>query len=176
MINRNWMILFVFLLFLIEGTILPFFIPDEWMGRIIPQFVFIIVLYHAVYKHRHTALVMGLLLGLLQDIVYYGFMVGPHTFSMALLGYLVGLLFSTRNTTMVTMMVITIMSSFAYQSIIFGIYALFNLQHHPFQYALMEYMLPSLAVQLVFALIVYVPMRKWFDATPVNVSGEEEEG
>ena len=176
MMNKNWMLLFLFLLFLMEGTLLPFFIPDEWVGRIVPQFVFIIVLYHAVYNHRHTALLMGLGFGLLQDVVYYGYMIGPHAFGMGLLGYLVGLLFSTRNTPMVSMMVIAIMGSFAFQSILFGIYALFNLHQYPFNDALMEYMLPSLFVQLAFALVVYVPMRKWFDASPVNVIAEEEEG
>ncbi|WP_028543578.1 rod shape-determining protein MreD [Paenibacillus taiwanensis] len=173
--NRNWMILFMLLLFLIEGAWLPFFIPDEWKVRIIPQFVFIIVLYHAVYKHRHTALLMGLGFGLLQDIVYYGQMLGPHTFSMGFLGYFIGLLFTTRNTSMVTMMVIAVMGSFAYQSIVFGIYALFSVQHLTFKYALMEYMLPSLMIQLLFALIVYVPMRKWFDSSPVSNTAEEEE-
>ncbi|MGZ9585132.1 rod shape-determining protein MreD [Paenibacillus marinisediminis] len=173
--NRNWMILFMFVLFLIEGTLLPIFIPDEWMGRIVPQFVFIIVLYHAVYKHRHTALLMGLGFGFLQDVVYYGHMIGPHAFSMGLLGYLIGLLFNTRNVSMGTMMVISIMGSFAYQSILFGIYSLFNLHQYTFQYALMEYMLPSLLIQLLFAMVVYVPMRKWFDASPANNSADEEE-
>lgn len=176
MMNRNWMILFIFILFLMEGTVLPVLIPDGWSGRILPQFVFIIILYHGVYKHRHTALLMGLGFGLLQDIVYYGFMIGPHTFAMALLGYLFGLLFSTRNTTMVTMMVITIVASFANQAILYGVYRLFSLHQFTFQYALMEYMLPSLIVQLVFSLLVYVPMRKWFEGSTANNAANEEQG
>ncbi|MBR2567742.1 MAG: rod shape-determining protein MreD [Paenibacillus sp.] len=173
--NRNWMILFMFLLFLIEGTWLPFVIPDVWSDRLFPQLVFIVVLYHAVYKHRHTALMMGLGFGLLQDIVYYGHMIGPHTFSMGLLGYLAGLLFSTRNTSMMVMMMISFMGSFIYQTIIFGIYALFSVQHLEFKDALLNYMIPSLFIQLLFALIIYVPMRKWFETAPVTDSTEDKE-
>lgn len=154
---------------------MPVLIPDGWSGRIIPQFVFIIVLYHGVYMHRHTALLFGLGFGLLQDIVYYGFMIGPHTFTMALLGYLFGLLFSTRNTPMIYMMMITIVASFANQAILYGVYRLFSLHQYSFQYALMEYMLPSLIVQLVFSIIVYVPMRKWFEGfTAINATNEEQ--
>ncbi|UHA74357.1 rod shape-determining protein MreD [Paenibacillus sp. 481] len=173
--NQNWMIGFMFILFMLEGTLLPFIIPDIWQGRIVPQFVFIIVLYYSVYKHRHTGLLMGLGFGLLQDIVYYGHMIGPHAFSMGLLGYLTGLLIGSRKATMVTMMVLAVIGSFSHQIILFGVYALFGVHQMPFKFALIEYMVPSLFIQLLFAMAVYVSMRKWFDREPVNKTAEEVE-
>ncbi|MBN3525660.1 rod shape-determining protein MreD [Paenibacillus apiarius] len=174
--NRNWMIGFMFILFLLEGTVMPVLIPDAWQGRIVPQFVFMVILYHAVYQHRHTSLLMGLGFGFLQDIVYYGHMIGPHAFSMGLLGYLVGLLFTSRNATLFTMMAIAVFGSFAHQTILFAVYSLFGINHMTYEYALFDFMIPSLFVQLVFALAIYVPMRTWFDRLSGKASAEDEQG
>ncbi|BFH67388.1 MAG: rod shape-determining protein MreD [Paenibacillus dendritiformis] len=172
--NRNWMIGFMFVLFILEGTLLPLIIPDMWQGRIIPQFIFIAVLYHGVYQHRHTALIMGLAFGFLQDIVYYGHMIGPHAFSMGLLGYLAGLLFPGRNITLIPMMAAAVMGSFLYQTILFAIYSLFNLSKMTYEVALFDYLIPSLFVQLLFALAIYVPMRKWFDLQSGTAENEQD--
>ncbi|EJW17050.1 rod shape-determining protein MreD [Paenibacillus alvei] len=174
--NRNWMIVFMFILFLMEGSLLPVLIPDAWQGRIVPQLVFIVILYHAVYHHRHAALMMGLGFGFLQDIVYYGHMLGPHTFSMGLLGYLTGLLFASRHTAMISMMIISVFGTFAYQTMLYAAYRLFGLHGMTFEYAIFDFMIPSLIVQLIFSLAIYVPMRRWFDHLSGKKSTEDEQG
>lgn len=174
--NRNWMIVFMFILFLIEGSLLPLFIPDVWQWRIVPHLVFVLILYHAVYQNRHSALIMGLGFGFLQDIVYYGHMLGPHTFSMGLLGYLTGLLFSARSTSMITMIIISVLGSIVYQVMLYAIYKLFGLHRMTFEYALFDFIIPSLFVQLVFALAIYVPMRGWFDHLCGQKPADSEQG
>ncbi|MCR8846251.1 rod shape-determining protein MreD [Paenibacillus sp. SC116] len=173
--NRNWMILFLLILFFIEGSVVPHLIPDGWYGRIAVQFVFVVVLFHGVYAHRHTALLMGLGFGLLHDIVYYGQIIGPHSFTMGFLGYLAGYVFNVRHKTMVMMLFVVLIGSFLYQTIIFGIYTLFSLSHFTYQQALLDYIIPSMFVQLIFALIVYVPLRKWFDMIQGNNKKDSEE-
>lgn len=174
--SRNWMFVSIFILFLLEGSLLPVVIPDHWHGRIVPQLVFIVILYFAVYDHRHTALLMGFVFGFLQDIVYYGHMLGPNMFSMGLLGYLIGLLFMSRHTSWFMMMSIAVLGSFTYHMILYAIYSLFSLQRLMFQHALLSFIIPSLFIQLIFALVVYVPMRKWFDRWSSNMFTENEQG
>lgn len=173
--NRNWMIAFMFILFLIEGSLLPVCIPDAWQWRVVPQWVFIFILYHAVYQGRHSALIMGLGFGFLQDIVYYGHMLGPHAFNMGLSGYLTGLLFSARNTSMIAMIMIAVLGSFFYKTMLYATYWLFSLHRMTLGYALFDFIIPSLFVQLVFAVVIYVPMRRWFDHFSLRKPAESEQ-
>ena len=59
--NVRLAVFFMFLLFIVESTIIPWLIPDALYGRLVPQFVFVLVLYAALYTGRHTALMLVLI-------------------------------------------------------------------------------------------------------------------
>jgi len=161
------------LLFLIEHSVMPWVIPEAWIGRIVPHFVFVFVLYAALYRSRHTALLLGMAFGIVQDIVFYGHLLGVHCFSMGICGYLTGLLLENRRAPLMMALSVIGMGSLLYDGITFLIYRAFQLTSLLYADALMVYMMPSLFLQLGFALAVYVPARRWFEGS-VKPPAEED--
>lgn len=161
--RKQVLIILLFLLFVLEGTIMPWIIPDAWLPRIGYNFVYIAILFVSVYYHRHTGLVLGIIFGLLHDVVFYGHMIGPYSFAMGLAAYLLGLIFKSQRTSMPVMMMVVIFGSLLFDTILFFIYKLFQLNHVSYDWALVEYMIPTVFIHFIFALIIYVPLRKQLD-------------
>jgi rod shape-determining protein MreD len=152
----------LFLLFIVEGAIVPWLIPGDWQTRVVPHLTYIVILFFAVYDNRHTALVLGLIFGLLQDIVYYGALIGAYSFAMGLSCYIIGLIFGSRRSRapMPLMMIVVLIGSMMLDSILFGTYSLFELVHLPYTWALMNHIIPNMFFHFIFALAVYVPLRR----------------
>ncbi|EXX85135.1 rod shape-determining protein MreD [Paenibacillus darwinianus] len=172
--NLRWAVLFMFLLFIVESTIVPWLIPDALYGRLVPHFVFVFVLYSALYTGRHTALMLGLFFGLLQDIVFYGNMLGVHAFSMGLGGYLTGLLLERKRSPLLMALSIIGFASLLYDSLVYLIYKVFRIAQEPYAYFLIDSIMPSLFLQLGFALAVYIPARRLFEGSGKPSAGQEE--
>ncbi|KZE67631.1 rod shape-determining protein MreD [Paenibacillus polymyxa] len=167
------LILLLFVLFIAEGTILPWLLPDSWHPRMVPNFVYVVILFVSVYYSRHTALVLGIVFGLIHDVVYYGFIIGPYSFAMGLSAYLLGLVFTARRAPMPIMMAAVLIGSFLLDSMLFAIDQLFQLNHQTFNWALAQYMIPDLFIHFLFALIIYVPVRKQLQRLGTRVKKEE---
>jgi rod shape-determining protein MreD len=172
--NLRLAVLVMLLLFIIEGTIMPWIIPELWLHRLVPHFTFVFVLYSALYTGRHTALMLGIAFGFLQDIVFYGHMLGVHSFAMGICGYLAGLLLERRRVPLMMALSVIGLGCLLYDSIVYLIYRAFEITHDLYAYAIMEYILPSLFLQLGFALLVYIPARRWFEGSSATKSSNEE--
>lgn len=164
----------MFLAFIVETTIVPWLVPIEWYGRVVPHFTFIFVLYSALYTGRHAALVLGLSFGLLQDIVFYGHMIGVHTFAMGLCGYVTGLLLERKRSPLLLALSVIGLAFLLYDSVVYMIYRAFRVTAETYTYVLMDSILPSLFLQLGFALAVYIPARKLLEGAAKPVSEDEE--
>ncbi|CAM4363350.1 rod shape-determining protein MreD [Paenibacillus tarimensis] len=161
--NLRLAVFLMVLLFLFEGTIYPWLIPGSLEGRLVPHFVFVFVLYSALYSARHTALTLGLIFGLLQDIVYYGHLLGVHSFAMGICGYLTGLMLEHRRSTIMMALSAIGIGSLFYDSLVYFIYKAFQITSETYAFALIEHILPSLFLQLGFALALYIPARRMFE-------------
>ncbi|MBW7476216.1 rod shape-determining protein MreD [Paenibacillus oenotherae] len=168
-------IVVMLLFFLSEGTIFYWLLPDSLTGRVVPHFILAFVLFAAIYRNRHTALILGLSFGLLQDLAFYGKIIGVHSFTMALVGYTTGLLMERRRSTMLMAMSMIVMSTLVYDTVVYFIYSVFKLTHGTFEWALLHHILPSLFLQIGFSLALYVPIRRWFESSGKKKSDEEEE-
>ncbi|MFD1178669.1 rod shape-determining protein MreD [Paenibacillus puldeungensis] len=172
--NRKFiLILLLFLLFILEGTIVPWLIPGSWQTRIVPHLVFIGILYFSIYDNRHTGLLLGLCFGLLHDVVFYGALIGAYSFAMGLTGYLMGLLSRNQRAPLPLMMIIVLIGSLLLDSILFGTYSLFELTHEPYTWALSNHIIPNVFVQFIFALIIYVPLRRQLEMLTKRRAPEE---
>lgn len=171
----NRIVLIMLLLFVLEGSLLPWLIPFGYGNRIIPHFVFVVVIFASMYSGRHRALMLGAGFGLLQDIVYYGHMLGPHTFMMGLIGYFAGILFERRRATILMALSIVGMACLLYDSALYFIYRIFRITNETYAWAVLQYILPSLFLQLGFALAFYVPIRRMFEAKLQGGAEKEEE-
>lgn len=148
-------------LFLLETTVFHWIIPLGWQQNIsiTPRFVMAIVLFVALFGGRHFALVLGLVFGLLYDLVFYGYMIGPYAFGMGLIGYITGLIFRKKADRFMATIVIITLGLFSLEMIHFGIYRLFRIIDFTLSWTFVHHMLPSLLINLLFTLIVYNPMR-----------------
>jgi rod shape-determining protein MreD len=162
--SMNRIILLMLLLFVLEGTIMPWIIPAGYGARIVPHFVLVAIIFTALYTDRHRALLLGVSFGFLQDIVYFGHLLGVHSFIMGLLGYFIGLLLDRRKATLLMAISVIGFACILYDSVIFFIYRVFRITGETYAWALLNHILPSLFLQLAFALACYVPARRMLEA------------
>ncbi|MFD3260670.1 rod shape-determining protein MreD [Paenibacillus lentus] len=172
--RKQILILLLFVLFIIEGTILPWIIPDSWQTRVVPHLAYIAILFITVYDNRHSGLVLGLLFGLLQDVVFYGSLIGAYSFAMGLSSYLLGLVFRSPRAPLPLMMIVVMLGSMLLDSILFATYSLFELTHQPFTWALMNHIIPNVFVHFTFALAIYVPLRRQLELITKRRSSENQ--
>ncbi|WP_219837972.1 rod shape-determining protein MreD [Paenibacillus sp. R14(2021)] len=163
------------LFFLTEGTVFYWLLPDSMVGRIVPHFTLAFVLFAALYRGRHTALVLGMAFGLLQDLAFYGRIIGVHSFAMGLVGYLTGLLLERKRSTLLMALFVISVSTLVNDTVVYIIYRVFRLTNQSFQWALSQHMIPSLFLQLLFALAMYIPVRRWFEGSLKPKTEEEED-
>ncbi len=155
----------IFLLFLLEGSLLPWMIPSAWRGNVsvTPHLVLVAIIYVSIYLNRYSALIFGLFFGFLQDFVYYGHMIGVYAFSLGLTGYLCGLFFGRSHIHILPSMLLMAFGNLLYEAAVYGCYRLFNVINSPFEWAFTHQMLPSILFNLLLALLIYVPVRKLFE-------------
>ncbi|HTG69199.1 MAG TPA: rod shape-determining protein MreD [Candidatus Udaeobacter sp.] len=173
--SMNRILLLMFLLFIVEGAVMPWIIPAGFGHRIIPHFVFVVVIFSGLYSRRHLALLLGVSFGMLQDVVYFGHLLGINAFIMGLMGYFTGVLLERRRSTIMMAISIVGFACLLYDSVIFFIYRVFRITNESYAWALIDHILPSLFLQLAFALACYVPARKWFEEQTKVKSEKSEE-
>jgi rod shape-determining protein MreD len=174
--KRNWLWLMLLALFILEGTLLQWMIPSVWQSRVYvaPHFILVSVIYIGLYVNRHSALVYGLVFGLLQDFMYYSPMLGPISFAMGLTAYLAGLMHRRLHSNIVVSMLVIGAGNLFFDCMIYGLYRLFQITHLDLQWAFFHQMLPSMLINLLFALIVYVPVRKLFESIQSEKTDSKE--
>src|SRR5690554_712688 len=120
--QRNLLWLTLIVLFILETTIFHWIIPLSWQENmhISPHFMLIVILFISLYVNRHLALILGLVFGLLQDIVFYGYMIGPNAFGIGLVGYLIGYMFRRANANFFVAIPIIMLGVLSYSMIIYG--------------------------------------------------------
>lgn len=169
----NRVILCTILLVLIENSVVPWLVPDEWSDRLLPHLSFIMTLLVAGFAGRHRAFLFGLSFGLLQDMLFYGHLIGPYGFGMGLVGYLAGLITEKRlYMTLGYLMWMVVIGSVVLDSAVFFIYKLFNLTELEYGHIFYWQVAPTTLLQVCIALLMYVPFRRYL-VKPSNSSGEE---
>jgi rod shape-determining protein MreD len=167
----------LYVLFLFEGTVVPLMLPSSWQSRIdvTSHFTFIVILFIAIYVSRHWALAYGLAFGMLHDIVYYGPMLGTYAFAIGLISYLIGLLSFFSKANMLASMLLILLGNFLLESMVYGIYRVFQITHISIHFAMTYHILPSMLVNLLFAILIYVPIRKLLENISAARDREEED-
>jgi rod shape-determining protein MreD len=170
-----WILLLVLLL--LQGTVIPWILPVSWQGatRVDPHLMLTVVLYLGLHVGRHTALAYGIGFGLLHDFLFYGNMIGVYSFGMGLAGYLAGLMQRFARPSLLFNLVVVGFGQFLFDVINLALNRLFKTTSMPFDYALMHQMLPSLLLNLAFALLIYVPVRKYLERIAAAGKPEAEE-
>ncbi|ANE47169.1 hypothetical protein SY83_13845 [Paenibacillus swuensis] len=172
--RRNLSIILL-VLFVLEGSIFPWLIPGSWqdMVRFAPHLAFVVIIYIAIFLNRYYALTFGLLFGALHDIIYYNHMLGIYTFCMGVTAYIAGFMFRGGVNGIAQAMIIIIWFNFLLDSMIYGIYMLFSKTTLEYSWVFMHMILPSLFINALFALMIYIPLRRYLEGR--SVSGMDDD-
>lgn len=122
-VRKQVLLLLLFLLFILEGTLIPWILPGSWQNILSPNLVFIVLLFVSIYHNRHTALVLGIIFGMLHDVVFYGDMIGTYSLVMGFSTYIMGFIFRVRRAPMPVMMTVVILGSLLFDSMLYAISA-----------------------------------------------------
>lgn len=173
---NGWIVAAMTLLFLVEGTINAWLIPAGWQTEfnVSPMLVITAVVYLSLYSHRYAALGYGLAFGFLQDVIYYGHALGVHSFGMGMTGYLVGVLFRPLQLGLVSTLLAILTGCGVYRLIVYGLYRyMLTTTETPFLWTLTRQMAPDILISLLFALAIYVPVRKYLESRGSQLDAEE---
>ncbi|GAX90476.1 rod shape-determining protein MreD [Effusibacillus lacus] len=163
---------FLFLV-LIAGLILQatLFVqkPFSWFQ---PSLTVLILLFIAYYRGAFLAMMLGILTGLVQDVVYGSF-IGMHTFSLGVTGYFAGALFRVFLNRSLIMLVFVILGfSAVYEFMNYGIAMIFG-RIQVDLLAVLTYAVRLMIFNGIFALILYPLADKWFPEDEDWGLGEE---
>jgi rod shape-determining protein MreD len=170
--RMNRAVLLGIALIALENGLVPWLVPSAWSDRLLPHLTFVLTLYVACFAGRHRAFLFGLGFGLLGDLLYYGNLIGPYGFGMGLIGYAAGLSLERSMPTLATAISVTAFGSAALSTIVYLIYRLFRLTDWSYGFAFYWYMAPSLLLEILVALALYLPVRR-FLLKPSSSSAEE---
>jgi len=157
----NWAILLGLVLVIVENAVVPWLIPPGWSDRLLPHLTFILTIFVAGYAGRHPAFLFGLGFGLLQDMLSYGHLIGPYGFGMGLIGYFAGLLSEYKSYTIGLFSWVILVFGMMLDSIVYWIYNLFRLTNLQFAHVFYWQVAPTALLQLLIALLMYVPVRRY---------------
>src|SRR5690606_18078718 len=129
-----------------------------------PHLVFVLILYLSIFRHRHLGLVFGLVFGLMHDIVYESPMIGAHGFSMAVIVYSAGAAAKRLKLSLTSSLITISLSLVSYDLLVFSLYRLFRVTGISYSAAISQHVTLSLLFNLLFAIMIYVPARKWLEA------------
>jgi len=164
--KNRYVALILLFSFLLEGSLLvPWLIPAQWQNKLLlaPHFTLIILLLFSMLRSRHLGLVFGLAIGLMQDIVYASPMLGPHAFSMAFAAYAAGIAANRIKMNITLTFFVVSFCLLVYDFTIFSIYYLFRITPMAYGDLVTQLLTPSLLFNLLFAVLIYVPARKWLE-------------
>ncbi|MEX2415652.1 MAG: rod shape-determining protein MreD [Paenibacillaceae bacterium] len=168
--NNKIIWLLIFIVFILEGTLVHWLIPTDWYNglQVAPHFVLVLVLFVSINRNRHLGLFFGLLFGLLHDIVYASPMIGPHSFSMGLAAYSAGVIAKRLKITMISSFFVISFFIVLYDVANFSLFRMFRVIDVPFNTILSDFIMPTLLFNLLFAVIIYVPARRWMESSKVH--------
>lgn len=148
-------------LMILESSVVPWLVPSEWSERLLPHLSFIMTMFVAGFSGRHRAFLFGLGFGLLSDMQHYGYLIGPYAFGMGLVGYLTGLISERRTFSLGFFMWMLMVAGVLLDTIVYFIYKLFSLTNLPLGFVMYWQIAPTVLLQLLIALILYIPTRRW---------------
>jgi rod shape-determining protein MreD len=153
-------ILTLFILFVIEGTIVQVFSPERWGISIlmIPRFVLVLLIFSALFLGRIQGLFIGLVFGLLYDVIY-GEVIGIYGFSMALVGYFSGLTFRIFQQNLFLILITVLVSLVFHEFIVYGLLSLIRFVDLDVNLFFLHKVVPTLVLNMIFALLVSYPVR-----------------
>lgn len=158
--TRFLFVVTIFILFIMEGTVVQILSPDRWGIPVvmIPRFVVVLLIVSALFLGRIQGLFLGIIFGLTYDIVY-GSVIGIYAFSMGLVGYFCGLVFKIFQQNIFFILLTVLVALLLHEFVVYGILSLIGFISVPIRPFLVDRMVPTLVLNMIFAILVAYPVR-----------------
>lgn len=166
--KNRYFVLILLLFFLLEGALFPWLLPFPRTGGLLasPRLVMVGILFVSMFRHRHIGLLLGLVFGFMHDIVYDSPMIGAHGFSMAIAAYAAGSVSARIKAGMALSFTILTFGLAICETSVYSLYRLFQVIDLPLSDFLARQFAPSLLLNLLLAVLLYVPARKRLETVP----------
>ena len=175
---RKWILTGFLLLavFLLETSLLPWLIPPEWRNgwSVYPRLVFACTVYISLLGNRYAGGGFALAAGLLQDVAFYGHMIGVNAFAYAMSAYAAGLVPKPKTVRAAFVLPVLLASLLACEIVTYALYRLFRLANEDFGWTFVNGMLPSTLTVFLAASALYIPARRWLE--PPRSEQEKRKG
>jgi rod shape-determining protein MreD len=162
---RVWLPVLTFFFFVFDGTVMQVIFP-EGTGTpyvLIPRFTTVLILFIAFFMTRPTALVYGLIFGFLTDIVYSD-IIGVYFFSMAFTAYLMASISKIFRRNLLATFLLGLLGIVLLEFQVYGMYSIVGITRVSLNEFLYDRLFPSLVLNGLFIIVMYVPMKKLFAA------------
>lgn len=162
--QRFVLTLTVLLLFVLEGTVVQVFATSTWglSWMTVPRFALVCCIFISMFLGRREGLYYGLAFGFLQDVLY-GQVIGIYTMSMMVASYFAGLIVLLFQRGFGMVLVTSAVILFGHEWLLYSMFRLFANAPFDVQWMLTRQILPSVILNLVFALLMYVPLMRMCD-------------
>ncbi|MFD2670485.1 rod shape-determining protein MreD [Marinicrinis sediminis] len=163
MMRKQMLWVLVLLVFILEGSLIPWLFPREWLFHLSFRFVLVLILMVAIKGKRHHSMAMGIVFGILYDILFFGHMLGMYTFVMGLCGYAAGLYAEKLQPAFLGSIWIIAAFLLFEEVAVYSIYALFQIHQESIIWAFSQHMVPSILLNLFFAVAIYLPFNSMIE-------------
>lgn len=96
-----------------------------------------------------------------------------HTLCDGIVGLFNRPLFQIPRAPLPLMMTVVLLGSLLEDSILFGIYSVFNLNQEPYSWAILNHMLPTMLFHFAIGLLFYIPVRRQLELIKKETNKEE---
>lgn len=162
MVKQIKLFLFLFALFIFEGTVMTVFSPDRIWDHVqlVPNFVMVAVLMVSFFCNRSLALRYAVFFGFLGDIVYTS-VLGVYAFCMGFTVYLLASLSKLFNMNALAVMVASLLGVCLLQIEVYFIYHLIGVTNQTFWTFLAGHLPPTLVLNAAFTILIFYPFRRF---------------
>ncbi|QRG69401.1 rod shape-determining protein MreD [Brevibacillus choshinensis] len=159
--QRFLLTLTVLVLFVMEGTVVQVIATATWglSWMTVPRFALVCCILISMFLGRREGLYYGLAFGFLQDVLY-GQVIGIYSVSMMVASYFAGLIVLLFQRGFGMVFVTSALILFGHEWLLYSMFRLFSVAPYDVQWILTRQILPSVILNVIFALLIYVPIQR----------------
>ncbi|WP_301171141.1 rod shape-determining protein MreD [Brevibacillus nitrificans] len=159
--QRFILTLTILVLFLLEGTVVQVIATATWglSWMTVPRFALVCCILISMFMGRREGLYYGLAFGFLQDVLF-GQVIGIYTMSMMVASYFAGLIVLLFQRGFGMVFVTSALILFGHEWLLYSLFRLFSAAPYDVQWMLNRQILPSVILNLVVTLLIYVPIMR----------------
>lgn len=172
--KQTLLFLILFLLFILEGTVMQDFTPKlhgEYIP-VVPHFVLVALLLMGLLQSRRKAMIYGIIFGLLTDIIYTD-LIGVYAFTMTLTIYLISYLSKFFHTNLFVIFFIVLLGISLLEFQVYGIYLLLGKASLSIDTFVKWRLPPVYILNGAFIILLFYPFRKFLSEMETETSEED---